>query len=218
MKKIVILIFFSSVSLLTFAQKESGNVRAGNKLYNNKKYTEAEIEYRKGLEVNKNSFEATFNLGNALYKQGKMDEAMEQYLAAAALQQSESKKVAAAFHNLGNAFMNKKEYQKSIDAYKIALKNNPNDNETRYNYAYAKAMLKKQQEQKQNEKKNDINKEQKKQEQQQQSQPKPNPDKMSKENAQQILNAFMQDEKNVQEKVKKQEMNQLKKYRAEKDW
>ena len=39
---------------------------------------------------------------------------------------------------------------------------------------------------------------------------------MSKENAQQLLNAVMQDEKNVQDKVKKQIQIQGKK--LEKDW
>ena len=59
-----------------FAQKaERKNVREGNKLYETEKFTEAEIAYRKSLEVNPRSFEGTYNLGNALYKQKKFPEA-----------------------------------------------------------------------------------------------------------------------------------------------
>lgn len=63
-----------------FAQKaERKNVREGNKLYGNEKFTESEIAYRKSLEVNPRSVEGTYNLGNALYKQKKFPEAAEQY-------------------------------------------------------------------------------------------------------------------------------------------
>ena len=63
-----------------FAQKaERKNVREGNKLYETEKFTEAEIAYRKSLEVNPRSSEGTYNLGNALYKQKKFPEAAEQY-------------------------------------------------------------------------------------------------------------------------------------------
>lgn len=50
-----------------------------NKLYETEKFTEAEIAYRKSLEVNPRSSEGTYNLGNALYKQKKFPEAAEQY-------------------------------------------------------------------------------------------------------------------------------------------
>ena len=42
---------------------------------------------------------------------------------------------------MGNVFMKKKEYQKAVEAYKNALRNNPSDDETRYNYALAKELL-----------------------------------------------------------------------------
>mgnify|MGYP003327910704 CR=1 FL=1 len=48
-----------------------------------------------------------------------------------------------AFHNMGNVYMQKKEYQKAVEAYKNALRNNPADDETRYNYALAKELLEK---------------------------------------------------------------------------
>jgi len=47
-----------------------------------------------------------------------------------------------AFHNIGNVFMKEKDYTQAVEAYKNALRNNPEDEETRYNYALAKKMLK----------------------------------------------------------------------------
>lgn len=122
-----------------------------------------------------------------------------------------------------------KQYPQCIEAYKQSLRNNPHDDETRYNLALAQKMLKdqqqqqnqdKQQEQKQDQKQDDQkdqnkdqNEDQKKQPQQNQQQ---NKNEMSKENAEQLLNAVMQDEKNVQDKVKKQ--IQVSGKKLEKDW
>ena len=50
-----------------------------------------------------------------------------------------------AFHNLGNTFMNAKQYKEAVEAYKNALRNNPTDDETRYNLALAKKMLEEEQ-------------------------------------------------------------------------
>lgn len=207
----------SALTLSVLAQKESADLRVGNKLYKAEKFTEAEVAYRKGLIKQPTSFEASYNLGNALFKQKKYPEALEQYKNALSLNPKEKAKIAAGFHNTGNAFLADNKIQESINAYKLALKNNPKDDETRYNLAYAQAMLKKQQNQ------DDDDKDQDKDEQQQQPQKKEQPQppqqqkqQMSKENAQQILDALQQDEKNAQEKAKRQEVRTSKK--AEKDW
>jgi tetratricopeptide (TPR) repeat protein len=52
-------------------------------------------------------------------------------------------------HNLGNTRMKKKDYAGAIEAYKDALRNNPNDEETQYNLSEA-IRQKKQQEDKKN--------------------------------------------------------------------
>jgi len=221
MKKFSLIISLALLMCFTVAaQQESPDVRAGNKLYKSEKYTEAEVAYRKGLLKNPKSFEANYNLGNALFKQGKYTDALEQYKNAIALKPNEKPKLAASFHNVGNALLTDKKVEESINAYKMALKANPNDNETRYNLAYAQALLKKQQQDKDKDKnKDDKNKDQQKQDQQkqdQQQQPRQPKSQMSKENAQQILDALMQDEKNALEKAKKQQVRG--KRSAEKDW
>ena len=214
---IIITVFFA---IPLFAQEESPDVRAGNKMYKAGKFTDAEIAYRKGLQKNPKSFEANYNLGNALFKQGKFADALEQYKASLAFETENKEKIAATFHNTGNALLSDKKIKESIDAYKMALKANPKDNETRYNLAYAQSLLKQQQQQQQqNQDKDKQDKEQeqeKKEEQQNQPPPKPKQSDMSKENAQQILDALMQDEKNTLEKAKKQNVRSRKS--ADKDW
>lgn len=211
----LVLVITGSV-LPVLAQVENGAVRAGNKHYNNKKFTESEIEYRKGLLKNNKSFEATYNLGNSLFRQQKYAEAMEQYQAAAPLEQKSKEKLAAAYHNTGNALLMQKKVAESIDAYKQALKLNPGDNDTRYNLAFAQYLLKNQEEppkQNQPQQQDQDKKQDKKEEQKQQPQPKEN---MSKEQAEQILQALMQDEKDTMEKAKKQPKATRK--GTEKDW
>jgi len=223
------------------AQKaERKNVREGNKLYNTEKYTEAEIAYRKGVDVNPRSTEGTYNLGNALYKQGKYPEAAEQYQLVAGQSQKmmetpEGKEhLAQVYHNVGNIFMQEKDYGKSIEAYKQSLRINPLDDETRYNLALAQKLLEDQQnddqsqDQENQEQEQDQNKDKDQQQDQQQNQDnqqenkpqeeeQPN-EQMSQDNAQQILDAFLQDEKDTQEKVKKAQMEQRQRRRTEKEW
>ena len=223
------------------AQKaERKNVRDGNKQYGNDKYTEAEIAYRKSIEVNPRSTEGIYNLGNALYKQEKYPEAMEQYQLIVGQGErmitedlDNIERLAHVFHNLGNIGMKNQEYQKSIEAYKQSLRLNPSDDETRYNLALAQKLLQDQQqqdqdqdqdqEQQQQDQNQDQNEQQqdqqenKEQEQKTQEEQQQN-EQMSPENAQQMLDAFLQDEKDTQEKVKKIQMQQQESRKKEKQW
>jgi Ca-activated chloride channel family protein len=221
-----------------FAQKaERKNVREGNTLYLNEKFTESEIAYRKSLEINPRSTEGTFNLGNALYKQEKYPEAAEQYQLIAGQSHkllndnpANAARLAQVFHNLGNISMKNKEYAKSVEAYKQSLRLNPKDDETRYNLALAQKLLNDEQNQEQNQdqqnqdqQNQDQNQDRKDEQQQQQKENKtqeeqqPN-EQMSQDNAQQILDAFLQDEKETQDKVKKAQAEQQQRRRTDKEW
>ena len=237
MKKIINILCLSSLLMTMvasplYAQKESGKVFRGNKEYEKQDYTAAEVEYRRGIEANKESFEAHYNLGNALFRQEKYPEAQAAFEKAASLLPKEDKaNRATTFHNLGNAFFAQEQYEKAIEAYKEALRNNPKDDDTRYNLVKAMEMLKKQQEQQQNQQQNQNQKqqqEQQKQEQQQQQEQQQNQEeqqqqaeeqeqeqKMDKETAEQILQALEQDEQETQEKLQRQQGT---KRRVEKDW
>lgn len=228
LQKFYITAFLFMIVHVTFAQKTDRDyLRSGNKLYNDSLFIKAEVDYRKALEVNPKSTDAMFNLGNALLMQQKANEAMEQYQSVSKIEKDKSK-LAQIYHNMGVIMQSSKQYAQCIEAYKESLRNNPKDDETRYNLALAQKLLKDQEQQQQNqdqqeqqqEQKQDQqeqNKDQQEQEQKdQQQQQQQNQNEMSKENAQQLLNAVMQDEKNVQDKVKKQIQIQGKK--LEKDW
>ena len=120
------------------------NVREGNELYNKLKFKEAEIAYKKGLSKSPNYPTASYNLGNAIYQQDRNKEAVSQFeLVEKTFKEKGSK--AEAYHNMGNAFMKEKQYDKAVEAFKNAMRNNSKDDETRYNLAMAQELLKKQQ-------------------------------------------------------------------------
>ena len=227
-----LLLVASAVQVFAQQKTDRDYLRSGNKLYNDSLFIKAEVDYRKALEINPKSTDAMFNLANALLMQQKAKEAMEQYESVSKIEKDKNK-LAQIYHNMGVILQSSKQLPQCIEAYKESLRNNPKDNETRYNLALAQKQLKdqqqnqqnqdqqQQQQQKQEEEKQDQNKdqqeqEQKDQQQQNQQQQQQNKNEMSKENAQQLLNAVIQDEKNVQDKVKKQIQIQGKK--LEKDW
>lgn len=196
----MLLAFLAMGSITGFAQKaERQNIRKGNKLYEQEKFTEAEIDYRKSQEVNPNSPQAAFNLGNALYKQQKFEDAMKQYGIAAQNAQNQGV-VGEAFHNTGNIFMSQKDYGKAIDAYKQALRLNPKDNETRYNLALAQKLLQDQQNQQQ-----DQNQEQ---QQDQQNQDQQDQQKQDQKQDQQDQKDQQKDQQNQDQKNQDQQQEQ----------
>ena len=230
MKKFYILsmlLLVSTIHGLAQNKTDRDYLRSGNKLYNDSLFIKAEVDYRKALEINPKSTDAMFNLANALLMQQKAQEAMEQYESVSKIEK-DKEKLAQIYHNMGVILQSSKQLPQCIEAYKESLRNNPKDDETRYNLALAQKQLKDQQQDQQNqdqqeqqqeqkEEQKDQNKDQQEQNQDQQQQPQQqNKNEMSKENAQQLLNAVMQDEKNVQDKVKKQIQIQGKK--LEKDW
>jgi len=230
---------YVSLLLLTtgfcVAQKDAQYIYDGNNLYNSGRVPESSAKYARALELNPNNRKANFNLGNSLYKNallvksgalttpqsgtikpdslaGLIFDQAAQNFAVVANSVSDKDTLHQAWHNIGNCYLQKKEYQQAVDAYKKSLKFNPKDEETRYNLAYALKNLPKQQkggggqsnpQQKQQEKKDG-------QKQQQQNQ-------MSKEQAEQLLKALMDSEKKLQDK-RKQKQEDASNSKVEKDW
>jgi len=147
--------------------EESTNLTwEANKEISDDNFVEAEKDYRRAISKSDKNAAAPFNLGNAYYNKETFSEAFGRFKQAGEIAEAKPDKH-KAYHNMGNVFMKRKEYEKAVEAYKEALRNNPNDEETRYNLALAKEMLKKEQdEQKQNdENKDDKDQEDKKDEQ-----------------------------------------------------
>ena len=217
------------IAISANAQTDRQYIRQGNKQFHAGNYANAEVSYRKAVEKNAKNPQAAFNLGNALMAQKKDSAAVEQFQNAANLETNPLRK-AQAFHNIGVVCQTHKQYGEAIEAYKSALRLNPNDDETRYNLVLCKHQKDKQDKNKQNQdqqggddkKKDDKNKDQQKQDQdkdkqddkKQQEQQKP---QMSKENAEQLLNAAIQNEKQTQDKMKKAQQ-QPQRRNIQKNW
>ena len=226
MRLLLTSILLSCVSLV-FAQQERADIRRGNKQYNDSNYTEAEVHYRRGLDINDHSFEAHYNLGDALFRQGKYPEALEQYTQAEKAlatndKLSEAKRkeqLADTYHNMGNALYAQQQYDQAVGAYQQALRLDPKDNDTRYNLVKAMQQLQQQQQQNQQQQnqqqQQQEQQEQQQEQQQQEQQQEQQQDQMDKETAEQILQALEQDEQETQEKLQRQ---QGKKRRVEKEW
>ena len=224
--KLISLLLLFLLSVPVFAQKENKLLRKGNSQYDQGNYKEAEKDYRKALEINKESVKGQFNLGTTVYQEKNFEESAKMYGELAGKNQDKDIQ-AKIYHNLGNSYMEAKQYDKSILAYKNALMNNPSDLDTKYNLEYAKMMLKKQQDQKkkdqdkQNKDKQDQKKDQKKNQDQnkqdQKNQPPQDPKKLSKEDANRMLEALKNDEKKTMQKVKK-EKAKVQVIGIDKDW
>lgn len=210
MRKLIILIFLFSMGLLAEAQKENKHIRKGNELYQQKKFDEAEIEYRKALEKNKEAAKAQYNLSNALYRQKRYKEASA-ILDSLAAKTKDPKELSRLYHNLGNALLEDKAYDKSVEAYKKALKQDPTAEDTRYNLSYAlKKLQRQQQEQQQQQQKKQQqpkdNDQQKPKDQNQKQQPKEEQRKqqINRDEAEQMLDALNRNEKELRKKTDKQ--------------
>jgi Ca-activated chloride channel family protein len=212
MMRSLITLFLLFVVSIVNAQPAQKLVRSGNNEYKDGHFKSAEIDYRKALTKSPNSQKAAFNLGNSLYKQQNFEEATAQYLK---LGQNENKEVPKAnvYYNLGNSLFENKKYKESIDAYKMALRQNPKDEDTRYNLSYAMTKLQQQKKQEQN-KKQQQKQEQQQQKQEQQPQPKPD---MSKQDANRMLNAMNNNEKRTLDKTKNKQTVPTQNM-PEKDW
>ena len=198
-------------------------LREGNRVYRLQQYDKAEVQYRKALSANPGNPQALYNLGCALMMQNKDSLATVQFEKAGRLEKDPKRK-AMVYHNIGFICQNHRLYSEAIEAYKESLRNNPSDNETRYNLELCKRLNKsnKQQQKQQNKQNNDNKKkdDKKKKEEKNKSQQK-NPEdqkqKMSKDNAEQLLNAAMQNEQATQRKVKEAQRAGKSK-RLEKNW
>ncbi|WP_276909070.1 tetratricopeptide repeat protein [Hallella colorans] len=224
---ILMALFMSLCAQTVDAQSDRQFVRNGNKFYREQNYAKAEVEYRKALGKNASNTQAMYNLGCALLQQQKDSAAITQFETAGKTEKAHLRK-AMAYHNIGVICQKRQLYAEAIEAYKESLRHNPNDNATRYNLALCKRLAKKQPPKNNNNNKNDKNKKDKDKKQQQQNKQNPNKnerneqrqqnkEQMSKDNAEQLLNYAIQEEKATQRRLKQQQQ-QPQRRRLQKNW
>jgi Ca-activated chloride channel homolog len=232
-----------------FAQAERKYIRQGNRAFEDAKFQDAEIRYRKALEKDSASTAADFNLGNALYKEKQYDAAASRF-DALAKKKLDADILARQYYNLGNSLYQSGKYKESVEAYKNSLRRIPGDLDAKHNLQLAMNKLKQQQQQEQqqqnkqqqnkqdkqqnqqgkqqnqqnqNQQQQDKNQENKQQNQQQQGKGDEQQDnqnakgQISKQDAERILKALENDEKNVLKKVQDQK-KQGRKAPVDKNW
>ncbi len=218
MKNLIIILFLLNFTALqAYSQHVNPDVRRGNREYKAENFTEAEKNYRRALEEDSQSLKALYNLANALYKQGRYDEAANILDGISNLNIPDNRR-ADVYHNLGNARLGNQQIQEGIEAYKNSLRLRPDDNDTRHNLAMAMRLLQEQEQQQQQDQDqeqdgdNDQQQDQQQQDEQEQEQDQeqeqesqPRPDQISPEDAQRILDALNQQEQEIQEKIEREE-------------
>lgn len=232
----VLCLFLLHTTLL--GQQEREYIRKGNRLYRKSEFAGSEGMYRRAQAQERSTYNSGFNLGDALYKQGRFGEAAEEFNRAATGSADNSAKQAQSFYNLGNSLLKDQKFEESIKAYINSLMLDPENPEAKYNLAYAQDQLKKQEEQQQQQQKDqqqDKNKqdEEKKDDQeqkddQQQKQQDQNDQQeqqgqdqqqqsISREDAKRLLDALSANEKETQEKVQRDKAARAK-VRVIKNW
>ena len=122
MYKLIYTVVFLLAALGASAQNmpERSEVRRGNRQYNKGNYEKSIERYERALEAAPESFEATYNLGNALYKAERFDKAEQTMRRAAADSLRTDGERAEAFYNLGNAQFKQQKYKEALESGKAA--------------------------------------------------------------------------------------------------
>jgi tetratricopeptide (TPR) repeat protein len=216
----VLLIAYCLLPVSSNAQAEKALIKKGNEAYEKKEYDNAINNYQKAVTKSPANPTAQYNLGNALYKNKKPDDAVQAY-DNAVLNAASKEDKAKAFYNKGVVLQNNKKLPECIDAYKNTLKLDPQDEDARQNLQKA-LQQQKQEQQKENKEQKKPKEDQKKKEQQKpkedekKEQPKPQPSKLTKQDAEEKLKALLQQEKNLQDRIRR--INTSTSAKPEKDW
>ena len=228
-KFLTILLLFAVVP----AMAQRADMRRGNRQFRKGEYAEADISYRKGLLKDSTSIAARYNLANNLYRQQNYDEAAKQMDAVPQDSLKACKFAADFFFNRGNIAIAQEDWQKAVESYIQCLMLTPNDIEAKENYTYARYHLQNQQQNQngdgdndQNQDQQDQNQDRDQQDQDQQNQDQqpqnqqqqPQPVEISPQQAQQILQAIQEKERQTQDKVDKEKAAALKSRQKEKNW
>lgn len=241
MRKLAIICLLVLSCTAAWGQKR--DLRRGNREFRKEQYDKADVSYRKGLLKDSTNVGARYNLANNLYRQGNFDEAAKQLERSPADSIAKHPFAADYYFNQGSVAIAKQDWNKAVESYIRCLMLTPDDMAAKENYTYARKKLEEQQQNQnqnqdgeggdnnQDQQNQDQNKDQKDQNQDQQDQQNDNGDKgqdgqqpqpqhveLSPQQAQQLLQAIQDKERQTQEKVDEKKAAALKSRQKEKNW
>jgi tetratricopeptide (TPR) repeat protein len=152
-----------------FGQSVHQSLKKGDRQYLRDNYKQAEKEYRTAADLELGNPKALYNLGNALYQQGKWEDAAERFDKAAQYSSNKAD-LANTLHNLGNALLKQNKFKEAVDAFENSLRLHPGDPATKTNLQMAKKKLQKEEQEKQQKEQQQQNQQQQKEQQDQQQQ------------------------------------------------
>ena len=194
---VIFILLFVTLNLQKgFSQSTKKEIIKGNDAYKKKQYSEAAGAYLNAIKKSPQNPTAFFNLGNALYKTNKLDEALKSYHNTVQTSKTNPLKQ-NAFYNGGVVLQKQNKLPECIKAYKNALKLDPNDEDARQNLE--RALQQQKQQQKQDQKDNKKDKKDQQKDQDKKEEPKPQPSKISKQDAEEKLKSLLEHEIDLQD-------------------
>ncbi|GAA5522497.1 tetratricopeptide repeat protein [Aliifodinibius salicampi] len=221
------------------------DARKANEAYNNGNYEEAITLYKKAIDEDPENAKLYYNLASAQAKAGNSQEAVRTFEQFKNMTDDEERR-AMANYDIGNILAEQKQWDKAVEYYKKSLRYLSDDEDAKHNYELALKQQQQnqnqdqqqnqqnknnqqQQDQNQQQKKNQQNQEnnsqqnqdkqgqQGEQEQNQDQQPQQRQSQMTQAEAEQILKALEQKEKELMKEFKKQKVESTDN-KNEKDW
>ena len=182
-------------------------MKAGNEAYASGDYGEAQIVFQEATFQKPDSPLAHYNLGTALYRIGRFNEAIQAFRESLAKHNRKAEatlNLAHIYYNLGNAQFKMGDFRRAIDAYKHSLHLNPDDADAQHNLALALLFAKQQEKLAQQQRANKN------------AEPQPQPNDLDEEEAHQLLERLSKNENTRRQKLLQQQRKSG--LRRDKDW
>ena len=167
------------------ADQADSNIQEGLNQYQEGLFPEAEKNFAEARSNRPDDRRLDYNLGSSYYKQGKYEEALQDYTKSA-LDESNPQLKKDSLYNAGNALFKMGKLKEAEKTYKNVLVLDPSDMNAKFNLEFVREQLKKEKEQKNNSDKNDSSKQNNEESEQQKSKngkndekPKPNQNETS---------------------------------------
>jgi len=152
-------VFALFLAFILLTGSSLNDARKANQAYKNGNYQEAAELYRSAIADDPENAKLHFNLGNALAKMGNTEEAETAFSRYKSLVENPVDE-SLADYNTGKMLTDLEQYDEALNYFREALRNNPDDEDARHNYELAlRKQQEQQQEDQQQESDSDQNQE-----------------------------------------------------------